>query len=193
MAEYIGLPVTDESSSQDPPSYQAVCKLWVKSDNWPLEDAVRLLLNQVPKVFMESESDNVHKSFSIVLELANNCIGESLNAAKHHDTDRGFQVTPIEFIFWAKQKGFPVPAELDLALSVQNKAENAKSANNVIHKQTNHRERVRAIASLLWNQSPTITVRDMVNRPEITEHGCQNQYYAEAVVEGWVKDLHKSK
>ena len=68
MAEYLGVPVSTENDPEDTPSFHAVCKLWVKSDSWPIEDAVRLLLNHLPKVFIKgAEKENVHKSFKYLV------------------------------------------------------------------------------------------------------------------------------
>ncbi len=190
MAEYLGVPVSTENDPEDTPSFHAVCKLWVKSDSWPIEDAVRLLLNHLPKVFIKgAEKENVHKSFNIILELANNCLGHSLDLVKNYPHDTIARVDPFDFVKWAKGKDIPVPAELDLALDLHQKIRKEKKSRFFIEKQTNHRERVRAIGSLLWTRNPNIEFSDMINRPEILEHGCEGQYYAEAVIVSWLQDL----
>ncbi len=190
MADYLGIPGTTEQQSEDNPSFQSICNLWAKSDHWPLEDAVRLLLNQTPKVFAKSSKNEVNpKSFNIILDIAQNCLGHSLTAIKNPHSERGLNVEPREFVAWAKKKDFAVPAELDLALNSLGPNSLDKYGSRLRQRKTNHRERVRAIAALLWSKSPEIEISEMVNRSEILEYGCEGSSYAESVLESWVADI----
>ena len=190
MADYIAIPGTSEKQSEDNPSFQSICKLWAKSDHWPLEDAVRLLLNQNPKVFSKSSKNEADpKSFNIILDIAQNCLGHSLTAIKNPHSERRLNVDPREFVAWAKKKDFAVPAELDLALNSLSPKRLDKYGSRLRQRKSNHRERVRAIAALLWGKSPEIEISEMINRSEILEYGCEGCPYAESVLESWVADL----
>ncbi|HOD79102.1 MAG TPA: hypothetical protein PLB95_05630 [Syntrophales bacterium] len=51
------------------------------------------------------------------------------------------------------------------------------------------RERCRAIAELLWENRPEITIEDMIYKDEITLIGCGTKNYHERVLRNWIKDL----
>jgi hypothetical protein len=51
------------------------------------------------------------------------------------------------------------------------------------------KERTRAIAALLWEKNPNITIADMIQKDEITKFGCESKIYAEKTLRNWIKDL----
>jgi hypothetical protein len=52
-----------------------------------------------------------------------------------------------------------------------------------------HRERCRAIAQMLWDQDPKITIADMIHRDEINKYGCEEKLYSEKTLRTWINDL----
>jgi hypothetical protein len=52
-----------------------------------------------------------------------------------------------------------------------------------------HRERCRAIAQLLWEHEPVMTIEAMIDRPEITRVGQQDTPYDRKTLRNWIKDL----
>lgn len=52
-----------------------------------------------------------------------------------------------------------------------------------------HRERCRALAALLWEREPSLTIEAMIDRDEIAKFGQEEQCYDRDVVRRWVKDL----
>ena len=187
MAEYIGIPVSKENANQAPESFQAICNLWIKSEHWTLEDAVRLLTGIAPSAF-EPEKTSPNKSFKVIFAIAKNCINESLDVLKTNHLEE-IRVNPFDFLLWAKNKELPVPTELDIA--VNSAKYNQKKYKEKIYDSTknNHRERCRCIASLLWSKHPQLTIDEMIARTEIFEFGCEKERYSEELIKNWIIDL----
>jgi len=52
-----------------------------------------------------------------------------------------------------------------------------------------HRERCRAVAQMLWDSTPNVTIADMILCNEITKYGCEGKVYGEKIVRSWINDL----
>ena len=190
MAEYLGIPIQNEKDDEEIPDFQSICNLWARSDQWPLEDAVRLTLRQSPRAFItDPNKEGNSKSVKIIFSLALNCVGFSLRASKGPREDEELHVIPKDFISWAREKEISVPSELDLALTSEKTSKKENDLKRGYNVRFNHRERVKAVAGLIWDQDPRVTTKEMANRTEILEHGCENQYYAEAVLIKWLEEI----
>lgn len=51
-----------------------------------------------------------------------------------------------------------------------------------------HKQRSIAVASMLWEQSPELTIEAMIDRPEIKNHGCENNVYGKETLKRWVRE-----
>jgi hypothetical protein len=52
-----------------------------------------------------------------------------------------------------------------------------------------HRERCRAIAELIWQSNPDITIEDMAYKDEINGIACEGKSYTPKAIREWIKDL----
>jgi hypothetical protein len=52
-----------------------------------------------------------------------------------------------------------------------------------------HRPRCRALAALLWELHPDLTIADMIVRDDFTRHGCEGVVYHETTLRRWINDL----
>lgn len=71
---------------------------------------------------------------------------------------------------------------------VLNKEQGRQEHGNLRDEQR-HRERCRAIAQLLWELEPELTIEDMKDRREITLIGQEEKPYNSTTVRNWIKDL----
>ena len=191
MADYVGVPVISETEPNQAPSFQAICKLWVKSDFWPIDDAIRLILGKPPSVFLNktAKSGADDKSLDIVLNIALNCVGGTLNVVQDAKLPGKLRVKPLEIISWAKEKGFAIPPELDSAVHSYNRVQSETDASSLIGIRSKyHRERVRAIATLLKDQDPKVELAKLISSPEVLEYGCEGVHYSESVLVSWLSD-----
>ena len=190
MAEYLGIPLSTETSEEEPVSFQSICNLWVKADYWPLEDAVRILLGIQPAAFRKTtKTDNEPKSFKIVYAFAKNCAGASLNVINVTTHSDIIYVDPKHFLSWAQEKSFPIPSELEIAFSSNPERKKLKRKKWQIEQRNIHRERCRGIASMIWSNNPDLSTNELISFSEILEFGCEGQRYSEKALISWLKDL----
>ncbi|OSM07083.1 hypothetical protein MAIT1_04814 [Magnetofaba australis IT-1] len=52
-----------------------------------------------------------------------------------------------------------------------------------------HKERVRAVAEVLWRQDPNMTISAMADDAHILEVACEGKIYSKETIRDWVKDL----
>jgi len=52
-----------------------------------------------------------------------------------------------------------------------------------------HRERSRAIATLIWEREPELTIESLLGRDEMTRIAQESVKYTAKTVRGWIKDL----
>ena len=72
---------------------------------------------------------------------------------------------------------------------VENIKEPADINDKKLRDSQRHRERCRAIAELLWENNPKITIEDMVHRDEIIKIGCEKNIYHGKTIRKWINDL----
>lgn len=111
--------------------------------------------------------------------------------------DYSVVLKPKEFLGWAKEQNIEIPALLwdvvmtsrtSKGVSVELDTKLPEDSSNMRLNQR-HKERCRAIAEMLWEKHPEITIADMSLKNEIVKYGCEGKVYAEDTMRNWLKDL----
>lgn len=121
------------------------------------------------------------------------------------DDGEGYWVfDPAPFTKWAIKYMQPFPDELMQAVRETYPEEFCEAVRDVeatpqkpetepkektLRNNQRHRERCRALASLIWSKEPNITIADMSLRDEIVTFGCEGTMYSEDTLRDWLKDL----
>jgi hypothetical protein len=69
---------------------------------------------------------------------------------------------------------------------VQNTKENLVENDKKLRPNQRHKERCIAIAKLLWEMHPKMTIADMIQRDEINKIACEGKIYAEDTIRDWI-------
>lgn len=96
---------------------------------------------------------------------------------------------PYIFINWALAGNMEVPSQFTRYLNDKKSLRGGMYDAIDLKKSTVHHERCRAVAGLLWNMIPELTIAQMARRPEITEFGCEGQEYDTRTVCRWLATL----
>lgn len=169
--------------------YEKIVEFWSSCDHWTLTDAFRLLAELPPTVINNEPLDeNESKGLTMWIEVAKNCAGKSLSTIVSSPGDNEYRVEPIEFLRWAQSRSFPIPEALQEAVEHAHNRVVGKVDKKLRNSQR-RREKCRGIASLLWETHPTMSIKDMAERPEIFNHGCEKHQYARETVEDWIRKL----
>jgi hypothetical protein len=92
-------------------------------------------------------------------------------------------VIPANFVKWAHEKKLDMPEAFKKLLPTQeDKTEKS------LRPDQQARERCRVIAEMLWDQDPTIKIKEMTVRPEVEKYGT-NGAFTPKTVYGWITDL----
>jgi hypothetical protein len=173
-----------------PVTFTHVCNVWASADHWPLLDAVNLALGFEPELVRTKRlTPQQKRGRDVIVELARNCVGDSLTVLRPDAAPGELRVRPAEFVRWFKERTpQPVPPEL---LDAMNKAAERFRKADPAHELTlmqRRRERCRAIAALLWAQNPELTKAQVAQSEEIRTLGCLGGEYASATIEDWIKE-----
>lgn len=112
---------------------------------------------------------------------------------KRHDAMWG--LNREELIQWHNDLGLELPEFLKNTFSSGNWGKSmqtlpqAEERINRLRNSQRHRERCRAIASMLWDQNPNLTQADIIRHDQINKYGCENKVYTEKNIRGWISDL----
>lgn len=103
------------------------------------------------------------------------------------------QITPEELFITLSERNEFERKFLGEAVLL-NDADSSRIPEDSLRDSQRHKERCRAIASLLWdqevkNQSPITTISCMVISDSITIYGCERKHYVESTIRAWIKDL----
>ncbi|RLW51907.1 MAG: hypothetical protein B6D76_17705 [gamma proteobacterium symbiont of Stewartia floridana] len=177
-----------------PVEMKAFYKGWARVDRWPLQDAVRLISGFPPRGF-ESEAlpKKVERKLAAYVQLAKNCLGESLPWMKQ-DFDSGDElyVGPNDFILWAKKMGLSVNELLEnYVLEAEAGERKAKKNERKPHPNTVARLRCQGIACMLWDDNPGMTITAMSKHQALREYGygpVLNSTPTPETVHGWIKN-----
>lgn len=98
-------------------------------------------------------------------------------------------VKPSVFIHWAQEMHIEVPPAFAdfVARKMRDKSWDVEALG--VKRSTIHHERARAIAALLWQQQPELTITEMALRSEIHEFGCEGQHYDNRTICRWLASL----
>jgi len=179
-------------------TYEQICDLWSRADHWPLSDAVRLMLEMPPKILEGELSSEAAVKLDAHIELATNCIGESLpllNKQRHKYFEPGeYRVRPTDAIAWAESFGLGISEVLKATVKKYQKRKTEEyktklSDWNIME------HRCRGIAALLWGQNPKTTLTDMVKKEEFLTYGCEGfgKRPQLSTIETWIKDLNPNR
>lgn len=162
--------------------------MWAKSDHWPLVDAIRLSLELPPRLLGCPMDAKTARRLSVMLEIAQNCAGDSLTIINAEGSPDNYRVRPADFLLWAERKHYRIPEPLKEALKKEEQTP-SQQAPSRFRPEQRHRERARALAALFWAQEPTLTIRAMTERQEIVKHACERKPYRANTIYNWIKDL----
>lgn len=191
--------------------------LKAKMDYWELPEAVAFLCHYKLRDMTWDSQDEYNadwdRMYSDLRELAIRSVSNGKLRLKHvayedfsfpegnervilHDDST---VEPEVFIKWAMSKSLQLPSGF---ITQEQAIENEKSTDKTkptvkyegfkvpsLRNNQRRRERCRAIAALLWEKEPELTIASMIFRDEITVFGCENQTYSEDTIRDWIHDL----
>jgi hypothetical protein len=178
---------TKKPASTQQYSYAQACKTWSVSDHWPLDDAVSLVLGLLPRIVQTGGTKpDIARRHKVLREIALNCTGESLPIINPKAPENQYRVRPREFVKWA-EKIIEVPQELKEIIDKAGTHFGKKDAPREWNPKQRHRERCCGIAAMIWARQPDLTKRQMANRAEILEYGCEGRQYTKETIENWIK------
>jgi len=160
---------------------------WAQCNHWPLEDAIRLVLGERPRL-VQKQPPSAKKLAQIELlrQMAINCFGASLQPVSTDTPDGEIHVKPVEFMKWAAERGIRIPTGLDEAFQQDSPFGYGYEPPGLRIEQA-HRYRCQGVAALLWEQTPTLKKREVAEHPAIRTAGCQGKEYAISTIEKWIK------
>jgi hypothetical protein len=174
-------PMSDERRDQ-------VYAMWALCDFWPLTGALALLLAKEPAVPVEAPDHADTRGAQLFKALALRCAGGTLPVARSEAFPGALCVRPQEFLRWADLKGVPVPGRLRMAVEDVEPLTGAGTPKRKFSEQQRHREICRGVAARLCQQHPDMTIKDMAQRPELREIGCEGSIYTHDTIYDWIKE-----
>lgn len=172
--------------------YKMACELWAKMDHWRVEDAARLVLKLMPKVFNQTGKPSNELKANLLTEYALSCAGKTLRLlGKTANPDGQPRVMPITFIEWCERTNGRVPAELLTAIDLGHLTPELLRDLPNLRQPMNHPEyhRCRAIAEMLWEQKPSTSIADMCKDRRVIQFGLKGVERSPSSVRRWIKDL----
>ena len=171
-------------------TFDQVTNIWAKADRWSIEDAAHLFNQEAPPCFHITEEIEQDKKCKIrvFISFAKSCAGESLPLTVSSKNETELYVKPIDFLRWAQDKGLKIKKELQEAVEYSQNKFVGKQVKKLRNNQR-HRERCRAIAALIWSNTPDLSITEMINQPELFSFGCEEHGYTEKTLRDWVSDL----
>jgi hypothetical protein len=180
--------------SEDKDNYKKMCNLWLKSYTWILSDAISIIHEELPAVYLKhTDDEKTKKSRGLVTTLVKNNLGGAIDIQKPvpDDEPEVIRVNPVQFLDWVESFGFPLPHILNQARQEFTK-EQGKPSRKLTPMQI-HKHRCRSLAEYFWEQDPDITKADMAQKPDLLEIACENKRYTSKTIEGWIKDLNPDR
>lgn len=177
--------------------FEAACLMWIKSDSWRLEDAIRLINKKLPECFSTSDSeaeDQQPRHVRILNELIKNNLNGTLTRYPPipGEPETTIRINPFEFLDWLEEIA---PEQIPVLLKMA-KAEHEQQRKGTTRKdrpETIHRHRVAALAELLWRDEPNLTKVEMSQKPELTAIGCHGKKYTLDTLQRWIKESNPNR
>lgn len=175
---------------EDRPSEEAIREFWGACDHWPLPDAVRLALGHLPRRWQQGRlPKEAEQRIEQLTEFAMNCAGASLPVRPPLFPGDDCRVAPLEFLEWIERRTELKAPDLETLVIVAQHEKHKREAGKKMRLSTQRRIRCRAIAELLWQHDPNMTIAKMIGLREIREIGCEGVDYAPDTIRDWIKDL----
>tara|TARA_R110002050_G_scaffold269917_2_gene412733 strand:+ start:280789 stop:281361 length:573 start_codon:yes stop_codon:yes gene_type:complete len=173
--------------------YEKMCNLWIKSHTWQLDDAISILIKQLPSAYMKSYEDSENDKRIFFKTLAQNNLGGilDLHSAIPGDAPSDIRINPIQFIEWLESLNYPLPLAMKQAKD-NYLASNGKPSRKLTPTQI-HKHRCRSLAAYFWKQDPDLTKVEMAKKSELIKIACENKIYSSKTIEGWIKDLNPDR
>jgi hypothetical protein len=173
--------------------YEAMCKIWIKNHTWTLSDAVSILYEEFPAVYLKPSNDGQTKHKDLITILAKNNLGGAIDIQPPvpGDSPETIRVNPIQFLDWTEIFGFQIPYTLNQAKQTLTK-EQGKPSRKLTPMQI-HKHRCRSLATYFWEQDPDLTKANMAQKTELLDIACENKTYTPKTIEGWIKDLNPDR
>lgn len=177
--------------------YEVICELWLKSDTWLLEDALRLINKKLPLCLSKPETEQEEKdkrSYLILKELVKNNLNSTLTLYPSlPGEDQGtIRINPFEFLDWLED----IDPELVPIVLKSAKSEQQQLRRGTTRKErpdTIHRHRVAALAEYFWRDEPSLTKVEMAQKPELNEIGCNGKKYTPETIQRWIKESNPNR
>ncbi|MEX0730601.1 MAG: hypothetical protein WED00_08835 [Aquisalimonadaceae bacterium] len=161
---------------------------WALCDLWTLPEAISLLLADKLRIpGQAAELETASHEGKLIEAVARRCAGASLPIVRSAAFPDSLCVRPQEFLDWAELKTLDVPGELRRAIDEVAPATGGGKPEKQLRTSQRHREMCRGIASLLWQDNPTMTIEAMAQRSEIRETGCEGTDYGHETLRNWIK------
>jgi hypothetical protein len=173
--------------------YEKMCQFWIKSHTWTLSDAISILYEEFPAVYLKPSDDENTQRKELVTTVAKNNLGGAIDIQPSipGDPPETIRINPIQFLDWFELFGFPIPSLLNQARQELIK-EQGKPSRKLTPTQI-HKHRCRSLAEYFWLQDPDLTKANMAQKPELLDIACENKHYTSKTVEGWIKDLNPDR
>lgn len=177
--------------------FETVAKLWINSDTWTLDDAIRLIGQKLPNCFSthDTETDEQEeRALSILRELVKNNLNGTLTRypSTPGEPESTIRLNPFEFLDWLEEIN---PGQTPIALKGA-RAEHEQKHKGSARKdrpETVHRHRVAALAELFWRDEPNLTKVEMSQKPELIEIGCHRKKYTPSTIQRWIKESNPNR
>jgi len=173
--------------------YEKMCNLWIKSHTWELDDAISILLGQLPSAYLKSYDDDKNDQKIFLKTIIPNDLGGALDLypAIPGDSEDAIRINPVQLIEWLESIDFPLP--LSLKQAKYNQLESHRKPSRKLTSTQIHKHRCRSLATYFWEQDPDLTKANMAQKTELLNIACESKRYTSKTIEGWIKDLNPDR
>jgi len=98
-------------------------------------------------------------------------------------------VDPLDFINWAIDNNLRVPEQFEKYAADRQRCRSLYVGEDRLKTSRIHHERCRAVAELLWNRDPEMSIADMARTNEIAQYGCEGYAYEIRTICRWLASL----
>lgn len=177
--------------------FEIVAKLWMNSDTWTLDDAIKLIDQHLPNCFSppETETDeHEEKGLFVLRELIKNNLNGTLTRYQPipGEPESTIRINPFEFLDWLEEIN---PEQIPAALKRARREKEQKRRGTARKERPEkiHQHRVAALAELFWLKEPSLTKVEMSQKAELTDIGCNGKIYKPATIQKWIKESNPNR
>ncbi|AOU26017.1 TPA: hypothetical protein P5J75_001958 [Legionella pneumophila] len=181
---------------------------WIKKDLWVLWEGIFLLLGVEPdrSRFLRNEQDRYGapgfwNKFDEIADIAKASINRNLLRVFSRPPNLLFcEIIPSTFLEWAQKKEL-LNDQLESIFqrrneyehSIEQDAHHVEVSGNEIEKKLRPSQKAKiacqAIARVLWDSHPTMTIEEMKVHPAILKHGYGSYYSGKNTLRDWLSEV----